>query len=341
MKLQAALRQALSGKTLSAEDMHAVVGNVLAGDVDPVTFGGLLSALALRGETREEVLGAARAMRGAMLPFEHDCPLAIDTCGTGGSGLDTFNVSTASAVVAAAAGAQVIKHGNRSASSKCGSADLLEALGIPLELTPQAARQVLEEVGITFLFAPTYHPAMRHAGPIRRSLGVRTIFNLLGPLCNPGGVKRQLLGVFDPSRIDDLAFVLEALGCERALVVHGGGGADELTLAGQNLVSPVGQVEARGFDPADLKLPLMPIAASCGGDAAQNLATLAQLFDGEAHPARDLVLLNAGAALVVAGRAQDSQTGFEMARECVDSGKAKQKLEAWVQCAGALRGASS
>jgi len=341
MKVREALHEVVRGQTLEAEAMHAVVGEVLAGESDPVAFGGLLATLALRGETREEILGAARAMRAAMRPFEHDSPDAIDTCGTGGSGLDTFNVSTAGAVVAAAAGAKVIKHGNRSASSKCGSADLLEELGIPLELSPEAARAVLEECGITFLFAPVYHPAMRHAGPIRKSLGLRTIFNLLGPLCHPGGVRRQLLGVSDPSRVEDLAAVLTELGAERALVVHGGGGADELTLAGQNLVRAVGELPAGGFDPADLGLAVTPVAASRGGDARHNAATFAALLDGDDPPARELVLLNAGAALVVAGLAQDAREGYERAREALASGSAREKLAAWRRAASKRAEAAS
>ena len=335
-EVQGALRAVLAEQELERGAMRGLVGQVLEGRADPVAFGGLLVALAARGESRDELLGAAEAMRAAMTSFEHDCPDAIDTCGTGGSGLDSFNVSTASAIVAAAAGARVIKHGNRSASSRCGSADLLEALGIPLELSPRAARTVLEEVGVTFLFAPRYHAAMRHAGPIRKSLGVRTIFNLLGPLCNPGGVRRQLVGVFDPRRVSDLAAVLEELGCERALVVHGAGGADELTLAGQNVVATVGELPATGYDPADHNLALQPIAAACGGDLAQNLALCEGLLAGEGSPARELVLFNTAAALVVAGVAADMAEGRARAAEAVDSGAARGTLARWREVAGAL-----
>ena len=230
-RLQEAFRSLMAGASFSREESREVFASALDADTDPVLFGGFLAALAQRGETAEEIAGAADALRAAVLPFEHDCPDAIDTCGTGGDGLGTFNFSTAGAVVAAACGARVIKHGNRSVSSRCGSADLLEAAGVPLDLEPDAARAVLEEVGITFLFAPRYHPAMRFAGGVRRSLGVRTVFNFLGPLCNPGHVRRQLLGISDGARLDDFARVLTALGHERALVVHGAGGADELTLA--------------------------------------------------------------------------------------------------------------
>jgi anthranilate phosphoribosyltransferase len=334
--VQDALRGVLAGEELEPASVRSLVAGILAGEGDPLAFGGLLIALAARGETVGELLGAAEAMRSAMTPFEHDFPEAIDTCGTGGSGLDTFNVSTATAIVAAAAGARVIKHGNRSASSKCGSADLLEALGIPLELSPAAAREVLEQVGVTFLFAPHYHAAMRHAGPIRRSLGVRTIFNLLGPLCNPGGVRRQLLGVFDPRRVSDLAGVLGELGCERGLVVHGAGGADELTLGGQNVVATVGDLPASGYDAADHKLPLQPIAASSGGDALENQATLEGLLLGKVSPVRELVLFNTAAALVVAGVASDMNEGRARSAEAVDSGAAHTTLNRWREVARGL-----
>jgi anthranilate phosphoribosyltransferase len=335
------LREVLDGARLERATMRSLVGEMLGGQSDPVACGGLLVALAGRGETVDEILGAAEAMRAAMEPFEHDCTEAIDTCGTGGSGLDTFNVSTAAAIVAAAAGAKVIKHGNRSASSKCGSADLLEAGGIPLELSPSAAREVLEEVGITFLFAPRYHAAMRHAGPIRRSLGVRTIFNLLGPLCNPAGVERQLLGVYDPLRVEDIARVLRALGSERALVVHGAGGADELTLSGQNLVAVVGDLPQDGYDPADHNLALQPIAACCGGDAQANLALLHGVLAGEESPAGRLVTFNAAAALVVAGVAADMAEGRARASEALDSRAAQKLFARWQTLARKCHGGSA
>lgn len=340
-RAQEALRRVLAGETLEREAVRAVLAETFAGGADPVAFGGLLVAMAARGETSEELLGGAQAMRDAMEPFEHDCPDAIDTCGTGGSGLDTFNVSTAGAIVAAAAGARVIKHGNRSASSKCGSADLLEALGVPLELDPDAARTVLQEVGITFLFAPRYHPAMRHAGPVRRSLGVRTLFNLLGPLCNPGRVQNQLLGVFDPGRLDDLARVLEALGTRRALVVHGAGGADELTLAGENRVAVVGDLPVSGYNPETLGLTPQALEASCGGDAPQNAATLRSLLDGEAVPPREWVAFNAGAALLVAGVARDLPEGYARAIDAIDSGAARTTLRRWCELGRQLEGATT
>ncbi|MCL4142099.1 UNVERIFIED_CONTAM: hypothetical protein GTU68_027723 [Idotea baltica] len=336
MNASAALKEVLAGQSLGRSEIRAVFDGLFAGEEDPVALAGLLVALASRGETRDEVIGAAQSMRAAMIPFEHDATDAIDTCGTGGSGLDTFNISTCSAIVAAAAGAPVIKHGNRSASSKCGSADLLEHLGVPLELTPAQAREVLNESGITFLFAPAYHPAMRHAGPVRRSLGVRTVFNLLGPMCNPGGVTRQVVGVFDPARVGDLAHVLQHLGAERALIVHGGEGADEFTLQGTNQVQAVGGDAGGAWAANDLGLMAHPIVSCSGGDAPANAKLLHDVLSGVAGSARELVLLNSAAALVVSGRATSPLEGVALAREAIDSGAASEKLARWIRVAKAV-----
>ena len=330
MQLRDALRATLLGETLDRDQARSVFAGALAEDTDPVLFGGLLTALAVRGETPDEIAGAAQALRAAVVPFEHSCEDAIDTCGTGGDGLGTFNLSTASAIVAAAAGARVVKHGNRSVSSACGSADLLEAAGVELELEPAAARTVLERVGITFLFAPRYHPAMRFAAPVRRSLGVRTLFNFLGPLCNPGGVRRQLLGISDGSRVDDFVTALEGLGCERGYVVHGAGGADELTLAGDNRCAPVGDAPALEFSASALGLEPAPVEDLAGGDAAANLALLVRVLGGEAGALRDAVALNAAAALVVAGSAPDAAEGLARSTEALDSGAATAKLADWI-----------
>ena len=337
MDLADALRAVTGGATLDRDGARAVFAGALAEDTDPVLFGGFLAALATRGETAEEIAGAAAALRGAAEPFEHPFPEAIDTCGTGGDGLGTFNLSTAAAVVAAAAGAKVVKHGNRSVSSRCGSADLLEHAGVALDLDPAAGRAVLEEVGITFLFAPRYHPAMRFAAPVRGSLGVRTVFNFLGPLANPGRVRRQLLGVGDAARVEDFARALDELGTERALVVHGAGGADELTLAGSNRAVGVGDLRAGPFDAEPLGLAPAPVEALAGGDAAENVALLGRLLDGEGGPLRDAVLLNAAAALVVAGVASEAADGVARAAESIDSGAARGTFAAWVD---ATRGAA-
>jgi anthranilate phosphoribosyltransferase len=267
------------------------------------------------------------------VPFVHDHPDAIDTAGTGGDGLGSFNVSTAAAIVAAAAGARVIKHGNRSQSSRCGSADLLECAGIPLDLSPEHSRRILDEVGITFLFAPAYHPALRHAAPVRRALGVRTVFNFLGPLANPGRVRRQLIGVPEEHRVVEIARVLADLGHERGYVVHGAGGADELSLAGANRVESVGSAPRETFTASELGLIEAPCDALAGGDARTNLAILTRILGGERGALHDAVVLNAAAALVVAGRAESARDGVELSRGAIASGRALATIERWVEAA--------
>jgi anthranilate phosphoribosyltransferase len=336
MKLQAALSMSIEGRALTRAQAREVFASALSEPSEPAQLGGFLASLATRGETAQEIAGAVDALRAVMVPFEHDCPQAIDTCGTGGDGLETFNLSTAAALVAAAAGARVIKHGNRSLSSRCGSADLLERLGIPLELSPRAARHVLEETGITFLFAPLYHPSLRQAGPVRRALGVRTVFNLLGPLANPGRVSRQLLGTSDARRLPQIADVLRELRHERALVIHGAGGADELTLSGENLLVAVGPVSAQGFQAGELGLTAAPVRALEGGDPDRNAELLDVVLRGEPGPLFDAVLLNASAALVVAGVSADARSGLETAREALRSRAAARKLEEWRRVAQSL-----
>jgi anthranilate phosphoribosyltransferase len=319
MKLAAAVERARESGELSRAEARAVFAGILAGGFDEGLLAELLRGLAARGETPAEIAGGADALREAMVVFEHSYPDAIDTCGTGGDGAGSFNLSTAAAVVAAAAGAHVVKHGNRSQSSRCGSADLLEAAGIPLALDPDRSRRVLERAGITFLFAPAHHPALRHAAPVRKALGIRTIFNFLGPLANPGRVRRQLVGVPEPKRVDEIAAALEELGHRSALVVHGAGGADELTLEGENRVRAVGQATGAGFDARDLGLAAASLDRLRGGDATENLRLLRLVLDGEAGPLLDAVILNATAALVVAGIAADARDGAERARQTMTS----------------------
>lgn len=330
MQLPHALSIVLRGGTLSRIETHAVFAELLHGRFEPAQLGALLGGLAARGETPDEVAGAADALRAAMTPFVHGHPDAIDTCGTGGDGLSTFNLSTAAAIVAAACGARVIKHGNRSASSQCGSADLLEAAGLPLELPSDRARQLLDEVGITFLFAPTYHPALRHAAAVRRALGTRTLFNYLGPLCNPGRVRRQVVGVPQHARLEPTARALEHLGHERALVVHGAGGADELTLAGDNHVRAVGEQAVEKLDARALGIASAPVTALAGGEPSTNLAILCSILDGRPSANADAVALNAAAALLVAGRAKDAPSALALAREALASGAAKHVFQRWV-----------
>jgi anthranilate phosphoribosyltransferase len=333
LNLQNALKRSVAGAGLSSQESYEVFSAAIGDGADPLQLAALLASLATRGEAVAEIAGAARALREAMLPFGHPFPQAIDTCGTGGDGLGSFNLSSAAAIVAAAAGAVVIKHGNRAQSSRCGSADLLEAAGLPLELSGEAAREVLERCGITFLYAPAWHPALRRAAAVRRALGVRTIFNLLGPLANPGRVRRQLLGVGERRRAAAVAEVLAALGCERAYVVHGGGGADELTLEEGNLALPVGSAPPIEFDARALGLEPAPARALEGGDARANLGLLARVLEGERSPLADAVALNAGAALVVAEIASDAAEGLSRAREALESGAARDKLARWIEAA--------
>lgn len=336
MKLLDAFQYVHAGGELTREQSRDVFTAALTEQPDPAQLAGFLVALATRRESMPEVLGAAEALRSRARPFVHSFDDAIDTCGTGGDGLGTFNLSTASALLAAAAGARVIKHGNRSVSSSCGSADLLEAAGITLELSPEAAHTVLEEVGITYLHAPYYHPSMAFAGPVRRSLGVRTIFNLLGPLANPGRVRRQVLGIADSTRMGDYAQILEHLGHERALVVHGAGGADELTLEPGNRAQAVGQMPEFGLEPQALGLEAAPVSALAGGDAQVNLGLWHKLLEGDGGPLRDALLYNTSAALVVAGVAQDALEGVRRAAEAIDSGLAKARLAQWAALSQAV-----
>jgi anthranilate phosphoribosyltransferase len=334
------LARAASAETLDPLEARAAFGALLDGEFEPAQAGVFLCLLAQRGETAAEIAGAAVAMRERMTRFEHDCPTAIDTCGTGGDGLATFNLSTAAAIVAAAAGARVIKHGNRAASSRCGSADLLEAAGVALQLNAQDSRRVFEELGITFLFAPSFHPALKALAPLRRSLGLRTMFNLIGPLANPGCVRRQVLGI--PGERWGPAFqsVLSELGHERALVVHGFGQADELTLAGPAQTWTLGMELAQPIDAHALGLARAPIESLTGGDPSTNLRLLHRCFDGETGALSDAVVLNAAAALWVAEVAADLPTGIDQAREALRSGRARNTLARWAELSRQLRGAA-
>ena len=322
MNFGAAAARVLAGEELSREETRELFGGALVENLDQEGLSELLQALADRGETAAEIAGAAEALRDAMVPFEHEAADAVDTCGTGGDGLGSFNLSTAAALVAAGAGARVVKHGNRSVSSKCGSADLLEAAGVRLDLGPEDARTVFEETGMVFLFAPAFHPGMRFVAPVRQKLGIRTLFNFLGPLCNPGGVDRQLLGVSAAGRQEDYAEVLSGLGCSRGYVVHGAGGADELTLAGENRVLPVGEAPAQDWDSESCGLSAAPVEALAGGEATENLGLLEKVLAGDSGPLRDAVVLNAAASLVVAGVSESAPEGVAAAQAALDSGAA-------------------
>ncbi len=323
-----ALNKIVEGGSLDAAEAERVMASVMAGEVSPARLAALLTALRMKGESDDEILGFARAMRAAAVPVAAP-PHAIDTCGTGGDASNSFNISTGSAIVAAAAGVTVAKHGNRSASSKCGSADVLEALGVKIAVTAEQAEQCLERVGIAFLFAPAFHPAMRHAGPTRGEIGIRTVFNILGPLSSPARVKRQALGVASPELAPRMAAILGGLGCERALVFHGSDGLDEITLGGPTTVHDLkdGTVTSYEVRPEDLGLAGAPSDALVGGGPEENAAILRSLFSGETGPRRDALLANAAAGLVVAGKADDLPAGVRLAAEVIDSGAAAAKVD--------------
>jgi anthranilate phosphoribosyltransferase len=327
-----AIKQLVEGHDLSSEETHVAMMQVMSGDASPAQISAFLVGLRMKGETPDEIAGCARAMRAHVTPARPSRSDLVDTCGTGGDGLDTFNISTSAALVAAAAGAVIAKHGNRAVSSRCGSADVLEALGVRIDLSPEDVAACVDEVGFGFLFAQAHHPAMRHAGPIRRELGIRSVFNLLGPLTNPAGARRQVVGVYSDTLVEPIAHVLSKLGTEHSLVVHGAGGLDELTPTGENLMAEVkdGTVRTTTLDPAPLStgpVPGSPADLRCGGDPAQNAAVILTVFDGERGPRRDAVILNAAAALLVGGVVDDWEAGIDLAVATIDSGKAQAKLD--------------
>jgi anthranilate phosphoribosyltransferase len=328
--IQQALQQVLDGRDLTRDEAREVMGQIMAGDATPAQIGGFLVALRAKGETAEEIAGCAEAMRAHALAVHPRRDDLVDTAGTGGDGAHTINISTAAALVAAAAGAAVAKHGNRAVSSACGSADVLEALGFALELEPPRIAESIDELGFGFLFAPLHHPAMRHAAPVRKELATRTVFNVLGPLTNPAGARAQVVGVYSRELVRTIAEVLATLGARRAFVVHGAGGIDELSPVGENLVAEVvdGAVRERTLDPeADLGLPRCDLAELRGGAPNENAAAVREVFDGADGGRRNAILLNAAGAIAAAGHAEDLREGLELAREAVDSGAASARLE--------------
>jgi len=318
----------VSGRSLTMEEASSVMREIMEGEATPAQLGAFLTALALKGETTQEITGMARVMRDMALRVEVDGEL-VDTVGTGGDGKNTFNISTATAFVAAGAGLKVAKHGNRAASGSCGSADVLEALGVQIELSPVAVAQCINEVGVGFMFAPAFHPAMRHAGPVRREIGIRTVFNILGPLTNPAGAQTQLLGVAFPELGGIMAEVLGLLGSHHAMIVHGAGGLDEISLSGDTSVWEVrrGQVEEWTIRVEDTGLPETPIEAIRGGSKEENAATMLRLFQGEQGAVRDMVLLNSAGVLMVGDKAETIRQGVEMSAGIIDSGAALAKLD--------------
>jgi anthranilate phosphoribosyltransferase len=334
--LALALARVLEGRALSEGEMAAAMESILAGDAPAAQIAGLAIALRMRGETAEELAAAARAMRKRVVPIAiaagtGERRALLDTCGTGGDGAGTFNVSTACAIVVASCGVRVAKHGNRAISSRAGSADVLEALGVTLDAGPERVAQHIDELGIGFFFAPAYHSALKHAAAVRRELGVRTFFNLLGPLTNPAGATHQLLGVYDPSRVRVIAEVLALLGVEAAWVVHGAGGVDEISIAGPTRIARLrdGAVEETTLEPGDFGIEPEPLDGIAGGDAARNAELVRAVLSGERGPRRKAVVINAAAALVIAGVERDLRAARERAEAAIDRGAASRLLAAW------------
>jgi anthranilate phosphoribosyltransferase len=332
MTVQQALARLLDGHDLSRADAREVMNEIMLGEATPAQIGGFLVALRLKGETPDEIAGCAEAMRSHVLSVQPKRDDLVDTAGTGGDASRTINISTAAALVAAAAGAGVAKHGNRAVSSASGSADVLEALGFRLELPPEQIERSIDELGFGFLFAPTHHPAMRHAAPVRQELAARTVFNVLGPLTNPAGARAQVVGVYAPSLVRTIAEVLAQLGARRAFVVHGAAGIDELSPAGPNLVCEVvdGGVREREIDPLELGVPRCDPAELRGGSPRDNAEAIRSVFRGEDGGKRSAILLNAAGAIAAAGHAADLREGLELAREAVDSGAALERLDALI-----------
>ncbi len=326
--IREAIDAVVSRLTLSMEDAATVMREIMEGEATPGQLGALLAALRVRGETVEEIAGFATVMREKALKVNAGDQL-VDTVGTGGDGQNTFNISTATAFVAAGAGLKVAKHGNRAASSSCGSADVLEALGVEFDLPPEGVERCINEIGIGFMFAPTFHPAMRHAAPIRREIGIRTAFNILGPLTNPAGARNLLVGVAFPDLGHKMAQVLRLMNTHHSIIVHGEGGLDEISLSGDTSVWEVIDDDLWEWKVTleDIGLSQRSIEDVRGGSKEENAATMRRLFQGEAGPVRDYVLVNSAAVLLVGGLVLDLRGGIALAAEIIDSGAAMEKLE--------------
>ncbi len=335
--IQNAIERIINRENLTEEEAAQLMAQLMEGEATDAQIGALLTAARMKGETADEIAGFARAMRRKATRVETSREPLIDTCGTGGDGSHTFNISTTAAFIAAGAGAAVAKHGNRSVSSRCGSSNVLEALGVRIDAPPERVGQCIDEVGIGFLFAPTFHSAMRHVAGPRREMGVRTFFNIVGPMTNPADAKRQLLGVFDGAWTGPMATALGKLGSERAMVVHGAGGLDEISTTGPTRVSELwnGAVETYEMEPLEYGIRRAEMSDLKGGDADENARILRAVLDGEEGPARGIAVLNAAAALKTAGVADSVKEGLERARESIRSGAAKRALEGLIRASSA------
>ncbi|MBF0178803.1 MAG: anthranilate phosphoribosyltransferase [Magnetococcales bacterium] len=329
MEIKEILARTVTGRSLSQEEARWMMERIMSGEVTDAQIGAYLTALRVKGETVDEIAGSAQAMREKALRVNAGDGVVVDTCGTGGDGLGTFNISTTVAFIVAACGVTVAKHGNRSITSKSGSADVLSALGVNIDLEPPMVERCLREAGVGFLFAPRHHGAMKHAMGPRRELGFFTIFNLLGPLTNPAGAARQLIGVFDEKWVEPVARTLGRLGSQRAMVVHGLDGLDEITTTGPTRIAelhPGGSVDIRLLEPESLGIPRATPSDLKGGDASHNADITRRILSGEKGPRRDIALLNAAAALMVADKAEDLASGMRLAADAVDSGQAMERL---------------
>lgn len=336
ISIQQALSKVMEGTHLSKEEARELMSGIMDGNATNAQIGAILAALRMKGETPQEIAGFAETMRTKAGLVQSEYSDMLDTCGTGGDGAETFNISTASAIVAAAGGIQVAKHGNRSASSKCGSADVLESLGVNIQLTSEQAARCLQEVGICFMFAQVYHRSMKYVAATRKELGVRTVFNLLGPLTNPAGAQNQLMGVYDRSKTELVARVLRELKVKRALVVASYDGLDEISISDATKVTELkdGEINTYDIKPEELGLSRYTLADIKGGDAEANAGILRRILSGEKGAARDIVLANAGACFYVTGRSESLLKGVNQAAELIDSGKALDKLNKFIEFTG-------
>jgi len=332
LDIREAIDVVVSGDSLAMDKAATVMRQIMSGEATHAQLGSFLTALRLKGESTEEIAGMATVMREFSLRVNVDGML-VDSVGTGGDGLNTFNISTAAAFVAAGAGLKVAKHGNRAASGTCGSADVLEELGVQVELTPEGVERCIRESGIGFMFAQAFHPSMRHAGPVRREIGIRTVFNILGPLTNPAGAQSMLVGVAFPELGEKMASVLNLLDTHHSIIVHGEGGLDEMTLSGDTSVWEVtgGKVSNWTLSVADTGLPVTPIEAVTGGDREANAKTMRELLGGAGGPVRDYVLLNSAGVFLVGDLVTDIRDGVQLAAQTLDSGAAKDRLESMIE----------
>jgi len=330
--MKALIEKVIERKDLSISEMTEVMMALMSGEVDPIVASSFLTALKMKGEAIDEIVAGASVMREKASAITIDNEITLDTCGTGGDESGTFNISTAVAIIAAAAGISVVKHGNRSVSSKCGCADVLEELGVAIDITPEQVKECVDETNIGFLYAPTFHSAMRHVGPVRKALGMRTIFNILGPLANPANATYQLVGVFDESLLEVYANVLKELGVKRALVVHGTDGLDEITISCETKIAELNdqEIEMKTIKPEDFGFLRSPLEAVRGGDKTENARILRDIFNGKIGAKRDITLFNAGAALYVCQKTDSIEEGIKLAKTMIDEGKAKAKLQEFI-----------